>query len=495
MNRIAKGLFAAALGVTIFVISAPSFAPNLIRAPVSGRPRIAFGTPHPTVVEAYSPDGRWIVACQARRDTDRKKGIRVFSGFHGDLSGDEMKPYFFREGKPGELIDAFVDADSSGRWVALIQGGSLILRDTRSEHDQRLGPPVAQENPSMFPRAATFSDDGKLFLYILEPSERAVLRNLDTGEERVIDHGSGRLWQARFAGGGAFLALAIVTRDTNSNGRLDLPSLQTSLSGHRCRGTVLSYSSFGYSGDKFAWKVRTLDGVVVAGEFVSSAENVVITSIDEQNLRWNFPNGRSVAAVTEPCASGYEVAAVWPPTRGVLAHCEATSSNAIHDREGKHDLELSGKLWTSINVPTQRIIVSDSDLIDMETRRTHKRNYEGELAIRGTRVFEETSKRSIRVRDLADGSLRFIDVPKSVTDSYSRSWGRWMAVKRHEDRDVLIVDIEDERFAGVVPSMPILITEEGDVAYLEESEKQMDGIPSGPVVWTAVERRASPARR
>ena len=469
MQKVAVGLVLVALASCFPSASPPHLADS---------PRISFGTGHPIVVEAYAPDGSWIAACQAREDTDDVKGIVVSSGLHGSLFGDEMQPFFFNNNSKGEPIDAFVDADVSGRWVVLILQGTMTLRDTHSNRDFPLGTPIAQENASMTPRAATFSEDGAYLVYILDPSEKAILRSLATGSERIIDHGSGRLWVARFAGEGAFLALAIVEDDTNANGRLDLPRRSTSLADSRCRGQVASYFVGGYEGDEFVWRIQDLNGAQVPGNPVGSAEGVVVTSRDGRTLHWNPVDGQSVAVTMQPCASGYEIAAIWPPTRGVLAYCEATSSQAIHDKEGRHDLELKERPWVS-TASTNRIAVPGADLVDMQTRRVFDRAYSGELAIRDARVFEETKKKSIRVRDLGDGTKRVIKIPRRKSKRYAPSWGRWLAVQHDEGGGVMVVDIDDERFVGFLPSMPVMITEDGSGALFQTP----GDIPSGPIVW------------
>lgn len=46
------------------------------------------GTAHPVMFVAGADTGSWIVACQARADTDVKPGIEVAVNMHGGLGGD-----------------------------------------------------------------------------------------------------------------------------------------------------------------------------------------------------------------------------------------------------------------------------------------------------------------------------------------------------------------------------------------------------------------------
>src|SRR5689334_16898306 len=78
------------------------------------------GTDGAIVIEASDPDGRWVVACQARTDTNGDGKVEVNIGLHGDTFGDAMTPYLVVGTGAGEAIDAFVDQSSDGAWLAAV---------------------------------------------------------------------------------------------------------------------------------------------------------------------------------------------------------------------------------------------------------------------------------------------------------------------------------------------------------------------------------------
>jgi hypothetical protein len=91
------------------------------------------GSAHPTLVVTADPDARWVVLCQARKDTNRDGKTEVQVGYHGDTYGDDLLPYLVLGSGEGTAIDAFVSSDGSGRQIAYVQGKGSASATFRAE--------------------------------------------------------------------------------------------------------------------------------------------------------------------------------------------------------------------------------------------------------------------------------------------------------------------------------------------------------------------------
>jgi hypothetical protein len=187
------------------------------------------GAVAPTTLLDASPSGDWVALCQAREDTDADGKLRVRVSGHGEAAGDRLKPFFVERGGEGFAIDAFVGGDPTGRFVAFVQKGHLVLRDIHAQLETDLsltGADVRGDLLSYAPhRAGHFHPDGGLFVYLRQAGKRstAVIRELSSGRETLVDAGEGNLWRAEFEPDGAYLHLRIVTRDTTGDAKLRWP--------------------------------------------------------------------------------------------------------------------------------------------------------------------------------------------------------------------------------------------------------------------------------
>lgn len=59
-----------------------------------------------------------------------------------------------------------------------------------------------------------------------------------------------KLWRVEVEPLGQWAVVYAIRKDTDGDGKLSWPSVQTSLSGRGCRGPIMSYSTGGWSGDK-----------------------------------------------------------------------------------------------------------------------------------------------------------------------------------------------------------------------------------------------------
>jgi hypothetical protein len=217
------------------------------------------GTANPLTFQAAGRDGRWVVACQAREDTNHDGKVSLDVGYHGDMWGDKLEPYFIAGGGAGERIDDIVDQDPNGRWLALIVGGKLILRDVQGKDVELRGADARDDgDPFGHHRAASFDAAGIQLVYFRD--RKLVVRTLATGAENVIDPGPGEPWRARFDPDGGWVEVEMIAEDTNKNGKLDWPRTRTSLSPRLCRGPITSYGTYGMDGDQPTERVAQVNG-------------------------------------------------------------------------------------------------------------------------------------------------------------------------------------------------------------------------------------------
>src|SRR5215831_15104265 len=228
--------------------SAPMPPPS---PPPAGVP--VFGTAHPLLVKRAASDGRWLVWCEAREDTDHNGRIEVRGDEHGNLYGDVMRPFFAAGGGEGEAIDAFVDADESGRYIALVRNQHLELRDTQEGTTADLsllgGIPDGDDNPFGGHPAGAFDEEGKRFVYRRQDGSRriAVVRDLADGKEATVDPGDGLLWRAYIDG--EWVVMSVIARDTDGNGRLEPPVPMSDVKGQgTCHASPAAYFVAGRAG-------------------------------------------------------------------------------------------------------------------------------------------------------------------------------------------------------------------------------------------------------
>ena len=234
----------------------------------------SIGTRSPGVEYGVDLQRRWAAICEAREDTDRNGKLEVQTFHHGDTGGDQLQPYLVLGSGPGTAIDDLVDSDPEGRWLVVTRRMCVHLVDVRSGKatvlagaDGRSGDPIDGRH-----RAARFSRDGTSLLYIRSDGARALVvqRDLSSGVERILDPNPGpnpgpnpdpgELSRAFFESTGQFVVMEVVTRDTDGDGQLRPPRLATTLRARRCRGPVISSSSFGMVGDRPIQRIAAIKG-------------------------------------------------------------------------------------------------------------------------------------------------------------------------------------------------------------------------------------------
>lgn len=234
---------------------------------IHAKPDTGYGTAHATLLHAVDPAGQWMVMCQARTDTNGDgKVSSFFDSHHGVALGDDVEPYLILGPGAGARIDDYVAHDRSGRWIVVIRAQRLILIDARAGKEWDLsksGAVTTDVDPVFGPHAAaSFDAAGHRCLYVRKAEARVVVvvRDLRTHEETVVDPGPGLFYRAHLEPSGHWVHVRVVTKDTDGNGALELPSYPSSLSPRRCRGEVGAYSTFGRRGDEDVLRVARSSG-------------------------------------------------------------------------------------------------------------------------------------------------------------------------------------------------------------------------------------------
>ena len=231
-----------------------------------------FASDGPLLLEASASDGRWLAVCQARKDNDGDGKRAVNFGPLGDAHGDALERYLVAPSE--ELrIDGLLQASDDGRHALLMQSGALVLWDSQSGQrldlsalgaDARLSAESFSEL-----RTAAFDTSGERLLYVRaapgSAHQRVVVRNLLDGGEREFDPGPGPIWRARFAPGGVFAVLEMMTQDSNKNGRTDFPAPLLSTP-RACAARPGRFHTWAPRGDRPETVLLPLNGAAVIHE-------------------------------------------------------------------------------------------------------------------------------------------------------------------------------------------------------------------------------------
>lgn len=236
------------------------FSPCL--APAGGTtPPERFGTEHPIVVVATSPQRRWAAYCQARSDTDGDGAIRVSFGRHGDTFGDRLDAFLKYDDARELPIDDFVAGDPQGRFVVVVVSRRLVLVDAIAGSMDTLDADPSPGDEVVGPhRAARFDASGSRMLYLRGTPTGAtvVVRDLCSRAESTISPGPGQLLAADFDASGKEVVLAILRENLDETGPrfMAFPSF---LAPRRCRGDATSVTTLGGS-PEVAYRVADAAG-------------------------------------------------------------------------------------------------------------------------------------------------------------------------------------------------------------------------------------------
>lgn len=444
------------------------------------------GTDDPLAIQAVDPAGRWVVACQARVDTDGDGVVRVGAGYHGDLYGDELLPWLMEGEGPGEALEDWIGSSPSGDHLLFLREGGLVLRQVDTGQEWPLDADTRVDPSPLGPhRVASFDEAGERLVYFHADQRTARLRHLSSGEEVVLDPGEGLPYRAWFDGD--WIVVEIVTEDTDEDGTLSWPVLRTSLSDRR--GHILSYSTGGWAGDQPRRRLFAADGSPVL------SEHERLFGLGEGLVYLDDTSGSPELVVLRGQQEVLRVAAEFGPELlgdaegGLYVACTAEAKAApmfLLTVDGLEGLHLC---WTPTYDP-----VWEEGFLRLDERRwwspdldlTVELEEGAWIRARAGHHLLVTRDDRASIVDVRSGRSTTLDVQVDAYDLQGA--GEWFLV-RDAARRTLLVHAPEARVLGQVAGKSYGLTESGWVLAGPESG---DIVDEGPLWWVGPERGLAP---
>jgi hypothetical protein len=473
--------------------------------------RIA-GSEHPFLIEAVDPGGRWVILCQAREDTNGDGKVSVSVGTHGHLGDDRVEQYLVKHAGLGERIDEYVAHDPTGRYVAFLRRGRLVVVDVQAGTEAVLRADVRDDgDPFKDHRVAVFDPLGTTIAYMREARSTGhatvVVRDLLTGSETDVDPGPGLLWRVAVAAGGRSITAQVVATDSDKNGALEWPGLNTSLSARRCRGPA-NYTVGSRKNDALETRIVSLatGKVTVVPKLVGPLGDAWLVAEPStegdagarERLLLVSDDGAATELASARCDA--EPYYVDHERKLVLVTCQAEKVT-IDSVSTRTPVELCGTgpcerlfwstpAWPRRKVGTQRFVLfpSTSDrpskegqgaLVDLD-RRTVVRVEAGiAIAVDGSKLLLRDGDNYL-VRDLLSGERQLLGHWSNPTRDDTLAQGRYVL---HEQ---MLVDLAEGRLAGTLAARPFAVATDGSVLHLREGAPppRSTEIWSGPPRWS-----------
>ena len=485
-----------------------------------------YGTRHPFLLQGASPDGRWLIACQAREDTNGDGQISIFSGMHGDTYGDNQAPYLFLEPGAGERIDAAIAADRSGRFLVVVRDASLRLIDTRTRNESELTPlrPLEREEDDATtpPPVADFSEDGRRLLFLRRESGKvvAVVRELDSGREQRVEAGPGELRRASFDPSGTWALFQVLNEDTDQDGTLRWPTEITNLGPPPCRGKALSFTTGGWKGDQPVFRMRRVEGgpLYEGGDLLQPVGPFMLRRGAQGELLAEDASGQRTEWVPASCQgrllhadSERQLVVVactagrghWDPVElhGASVHQPlglkvAAPYNDRNFQEPTRLVTLYGAPLDAVPTPSERSSVPELKgqdfLVDLEQRTARAVPGIVESTHGPTALISEFVRSEASARNRWEGNVRLslLNVATGeqtvLTESKRSSELKAGPLLLYGE---MLVDLESGRMLGEASGRTdslLAIDTQGRGLHIEVKEGQslvMGHVPSGPVRW------------
>ena len=447
----------------------------------------AFGGP--LLVEAAASDGRWLSVCQARTDSDGDGKLTVSFGPRGEAKGDALKRYLIAPSTELE-IDGLLRASDDGRYALALHRGALLLWDNRRHETLDLSARGADARLSAESfdelRTAAFDANSERILYVRAGlgGPRVVVRSLQDDSEREFDPGPGSIWRARFAPGGSFVVLEMMTQDSNKNGRSDFPAPLSSTP-RPCAASPGRFHTFVDRGDRPETVLLPLNGAPAIHEpnLVMPVADGLLTR-DESGALLLERGGKK--RVLEPSAC-----------RGRIVHADAlrelfiigcaqkkktgrVSLELVTRTERKAlDLELASVELDRDSGDSPRLVVlypgSDTLLFDADRRELH--------ALRAGDVVVATRAHRALIR--RGKELVFYDADTRAESPLPYELEKFPDVRVAQPYafvSPLLVDLESAVVVGVTRSRPLALSNRGQL-LVTDGDVASSGLVSGPLRW------------
>jgi hypothetical protein len=444
-------------------------------------------------VLAADPEARWLAYCSAESDTDGNGKLAVDFAASGALGGDLFSAKLALSDQTPIPIEAYIDADPSGRFVLAQTDGHVVLFDsvTASRSDMtELGADCrldVDERPGH--RAFAFAPDGARLAYLRRRDGKldVALRELATGAETAFDPGVSEIFRITFDATGTRLVLEAVALDTNKNGRLDWPFPLAKTPRPACTGPLRRLAARYRTGD------ATVPIVLTLADRSTRQVPDLVTLLDEGPVI----RRASGELALEPLASKPAVLAT-SQCGGRVLFADATKNLLLvgcpgTKAPGRAEVQLVGpgyakRLGVAVQpteldahaVAGQRLVPiypgGDTMLLDLVQREPHLLK-PGDLVIH-----TDATHALVRRRD----RLFVYDVETRVEQQLDVTLGALPYVLTQGPFAVVtpaVVDLGAGKLAGLTRERPLALSRNGRLLVAAGGAPSAERLARGPLIW------------
>ena len=445
----------------------------------------------PITLETVGHAGRFLSYCAARADSDGNGRLEVRAGAAGALSGDQLRPELAIGGRQAELIDDLLGYDAGGRFVVVRTARIVSLIDVFGGARVDLSALGFDDRDDVLQnrhhRALAFDPRGEWLAYLRQADTTTlVLRELTSGQERVLSPLPGDPWRLEWDASGEWLVVWSVVEDGNKNGRLDWPARIAKKARMACDPPVPRFSVNPEVGDRPSAVVVRRDGAdarVVTDFLMPYGKDLLTRAKDGPLVLEREGKKRTIA--TAECGARVLHA---DPTRGQLLIACTNGKTPL--RASVELLTPAGRLDLGVTVqptnidrwpgaPTRLFPLypgSEVLLLDLERKKP--------LSLRpGDRVVTTSGTRAL-VRRAA--SLFFYDAETATETPLVSDTGRFANVVVDGSLVAVgsrVIDVGAGKLLGTVDGRPLALTPEGDVLVADGGAADAERLARAPLRW------------
>ena len=437
--------------------------------------RREIGTAHPVRVVEIAPNGRWLVACQARADTDGKDGIKVEIGTDS-LIGDAMVPYVFRGGGEGEAIDAYIARSPDERWLVVLRDEQLLVIDDVTGTETVVRDADVRRDDTGVEHLAVFDGDSKRLIYFrrVHDVRRVVIRDLAQGSERELAFPRVLVVQVEPAPKGGWARVRFLRDQIDPDPRVDGPDARRAAARLQTCDSAVHYEVGEQGGGEVHAAWLQLDSGVLTQDasVLEHLGDLEVTKTADKAIRLG-----STVVVPSTCDATVLAVSATPPR--ILARCKAATEEAPVEMfgPGVHAVLGPGQWMRDEGRPIRRL---DESYVCTDAGRCFMLRDGERLPVRG---YEQVTPTKLLTQER--GTYFIIDSATGVAEPIpgvsGRGWGT--RAKNIMALGTAIVDVNNGRVLGDVADRPIGVDVTGR-ALLTSSRRVGDALASGPLRWT-----------